>query len=120
SGLASSIGHLRISFSVYLASGQSPASALEPIFQLCHEGLALQARRNRRQEFQGDGAGLLDEAAPAPEQAGVEGDGNDRQVEVAIKRGHAGLIGAVLTGGDPRSLGEDQKIATLLAPALRA
>ena len=74
---------------------QSPAGDLQAVFEFRHEGLAHQARGNRRQEFQGDGARFLAEAAPAPEETGIQRHGHDRQIEMAVERGHPRSDGGV-------------------------
>ena len=54
---------------------QPVGSALEPLPELGHERLAVEARLDRLQELHDDPAGPLEEAAPAPEQAGVVATG---------------------------------------------
>src|SRR5258708_30542078 len=72
---------------------------LDPRLELGHYLAARQAGRDRRQDLQDDAARSLEKAAAAPEQPGIDGDGDERDAELRVERGDAGMVGTA--GADP-------------------
>src|SRR6185312_9052470 len=70
---------------------------LDPGFELGQHRAPFAAWRDRRQDFDRDPAGALQEPAAAPEEAGIDRDRRQRHVEAVIERGDARLVGAALT-----------------------
>ena len=87
------------------------AGRLDRRLQPLGEGLAIEARGDRRQIFDHGDARPAREAAPAPEEAGVERDGKAGRAGFSVKRGDAELVARRRAGRAARALGIDEDLA---------
>ena len=85
---------------------QGPAGGFDFVLQAGRKFAPLQARLQGWQELDDDGAGLLAETAPRPQDTGIEGDWHNWCVDLGVKRGHAGMIAAPLSGCGAGALGK--------------
>ena len=101
------------------ASALSRAQALSIVaLQPRREGVAVEAGRDRRQIFDHRDARAAREAAPAPEQPGVERDRQAGRAGVGVERGDAELVARRRAGRPARALGIDDHLpARRQAPA---
>ena len=82
-------------------------SHLDPVLKLGQKLMAIESRRNRGQEFDGDRPRSFTEPPPAPEQSGIEGDRHHRRIEHPVKGGNAGAVAPRLSRRDACSFGKD-------------
>jgi hypothetical protein len=102
---------------VHRGGKQRIARPLDRARQRCLEGGARQARRDGRQNRDGDGAGMLEEGPPRPQSPRVGCHRDHRQSAARIERRHTRLVGVVSTRsrpcGDPGSLRKDHHLAAI-------
>src|ERR1700687_2109602 len=78
---------------------QPGGGGLDPRLQFGHDAAAVATGRDRREDLDRDPARALEKTAAAPEDAGIDRHRHQRQFQLAVKRGDAGLIGSARAGG---------------------
>src|SRR5439155_22319577 len=103
--------YLRVHFLYIRFRHQPVACLLNIVLKACRERLARQTIGNGGQKFDDDRAGMAQEPAPRPIEAGIERDRNASKTEIQIERRRSRLVVGRCVGGPARAFGKNHDLA---------